>query len=84
MVSDRVVQRGREHPSKKVRKTALDFQGQTASPDAVRSSPEIFLSREPPLLTQAGAAPSAAMAWRISVLPGSKNRAQGHEGRSGT
>jgi hypothetical protein len=24
------------------------------------------------------------MAWRISVLPGSKNRAQGHEGRSGT
>src|SRR5208337_4992092 len=26
----------------------------------------------------------AAMAWRTSVLPGSKNRAQGHEGRSGT
>ena len=40
MVMDRVVQIGREHPSRKSRKTALDFQGQTASAQAVRLSLE--------------------------------------------
>jgi hypothetical protein len=36
------------------------------------------------LLTQAGAAPRRRDGLAHSVLPGSKNRAQGHEGRSGT
>jgi hypothetical protein len=34
MVRGRVAQRGRQHPSKKVGKTALDFQGQTAQEGA--------------------------------------------------
>ena len=37
MVSDRVVQRGRQHPPKKVEKLPLNFQGQTASERAVRT-----------------------------------------------
>src|SRR3954453_17835916 len=41
MVSDRVVQRGRQHPPKKVEKLPLNSQGQTASERAVPLSPEI-------------------------------------------
>ena len=41
-------------------------------------------SREPPSLTQAGAAPRRRNGLAHLVLPGSKSRAQGHEGRSGT
>ena len=83
MVSNRVVQRGREHPSRKSRKTALDFQGQTVSERAVLLSLEIdhvgaFV------LDITGAAPGGRDGLTLSVLPGSKNGAKGHEGSPGT
>src|SRR5262245_29442558 len=83
MVSDRVVQGGREHPSKKSRKTALDFQGQTASAQAVRLSLESF-SRESSLLSAAGTTPTRRKGLAWPVPPGSKNRAKAHEGSLGT
>ena len=86
MVRDRVVQRGREHPSRKSRKAALDFQGQIARSNAVRLSPEIIPRGEPSSLSDAGAAPGNSLLVHSACLvtPGSKNMANDHEGFPGT
>src|SRR5215469_12590200 len=64
MVRDRVVQRGRPHPPKKVEKLPLNFQGQTASPNAR------LLSVERPLVgASAVLIPGAALRHRTGLVP---------------
>ena len=64
MVRDRVVQRGRPHPPKKVEKLPLNSQGQAASPKAM------LLSAERPFVgALAFLIPGATLRHRTGLVP---------------